>query len=204
MAKRERRMGWPRCPQPRKDETPCGSSTRPDALGEPAADGLCVPHAPKIEEASPLAPPAPEASPEVEIPPTAVIATIAVESLRDSLRSGLLTEQTAELMQGVLIDALAASRNVSSTCPRCNHRHDLQLPDLNTRVSAVSKLLDQLEGAAKQSQESAQDAVAREATKLLVDLRELSDEDLAERIVRLQSEVDAERGADAHEQDRHG
>lgn len=188
MSKRDKRTDWPRCPALKRDETPCGSATRPDAFGDPAEDLFCKPHAPAGEQTAQetLIQAVAPAAPEDEAP--AIVST-AVDSLRSSLRAGLLTEEVADLMQEVLVEALAASRKVSTNCPRCSHRFDVQLPDLNTRVSAVSRLLDQLEGVARQSQESEQDALDREATKLVRDRSSLTDHELARYIKQLEREL---------------
>jgi hypothetical protein len=122
-------------------------------------------------------------APELEA--VAIAPATAIESLRDSLRTGLVTEETSALMREILVDALSASRNISTNCPSCHHRHDVLLPDLNTRVTAVTKLLEQLEGRISEVQTVEERREERGAAALLKGAGDLSTHDLALAIFRM-------------------
>jgi hypothetical protein len=102
-----------------------------------------------------------------------------IASLRQALRSGLMTTEVAEHARELLLQALAASRDVYSTCPHCSRRHAVHLPDLATRVGAVRELLNQLEGAMVQNVKGADEREKEIAAKAQADLDSLTDSELA-------------------------
>ncbi len=185
--KRERRTDWPRCQHPRKDGTPCNSATRP-VLREPAEDGFCAPHAPRIEEP---AQPIQDVPPEVESAPSEA-PSVAVESLRDALRDAVSTEEVAALMQTVLIDALSSSKETFTTCPSCHKRHPVLLPDLGVRAQAIRGLLESFEGRLKEQTDADERKLDRRAELLQKETRELTTDELARRIVALREGLEAD------------
>ncbi len=48
-----------------------------------------------------------------------------------------------EVLRGALLDALKAEREAFATCPHCQHRHPIVVPDWTARVKAVETLLNQ-------------------------------------------------------------
>jgi hypothetical protein len=178
-----KRSDWPRCRRPKRDGTPCGSAVITGPDGKPAE--TCAPHAPKLEEV-PAEEIAADAEPTPE--PTAAPTSTAVESLRDALRDAVSTEEVAALMQRVLMDALEASKETWATCPHCHKRHPVNLPDLGVRAQAVRSLIESLEGRLREQTDAEQRQLDRKAELLTKQRSEMTDAELARRIVQLKEE----------------
>jgi hypothetical protein len=182
-----KRPDWPRCSRPKKDGTPCNSAAR-SVLGEPAEDGLCAPHAPRVEHP---AQPTQDAPPELESA-LSDVPSVAVESLRDALRDAVSTEEVAELMQRVLLDALSASKETFMTCPHCHKRSPQSLPDLGVRAQAIRGLLESFEGRLKEQTDADERKLDRRADLLLKERSAMTDAELARTIVQLREQLAAD------------
>jgi hypothetical protein len=63
------------------------------------------------------------------------------------------TAEEYELLRGALLDALRAEREAFVTCPNCDKRHPVVVPDWTARVKAVETLLNQGFGAKPEPEE---------------------------------------------------
>ena len=171
---------WPRCSHPLKDGTPCSRAVAPGEDGKPsaacahhlkasAAAGLPSSSSPVVVEEQPAAAtPDPAASSPASEFDTVVAAgnpgperePQAITSLRQALRGDLQTDTVAALISDLLLDALRASRDIYSTCPKCETRHAVNLPDLAARVKAAESLMEQVEGRLAQAAKSDETGLA--------------------------------------------
>lgn len=185
---------WPICAGVLKSGAPCQSVVARDEDGLPGAycahhlktsaalsPPLAVEEGTKVPEQPAAAAPATAFPPA--LPDTAVAAgepapdeaepgltsegpteSIPIASLRAALRGELSTSAVADLMGEMLLEALRASKEVFSTCPGCNRRHPVAIPDFGTRMKAAESLISEIEGrqaaVAKSSQERVHEALA--------------------------------------------
>ena len=178
-----------RCAGSLKDGSPCRSVVVRDESDELSA--FCSHHL-KLSQASPapvlaMAPDAgeihseavslsgatasenPQAEQERESAPIA--------SIRQALKGDLSTSSVADSIAELLLEGLRASKEVFTTCPSCNKRHPVSLPDLGTRISAARALMEELEGKLAQQAKSAEDRIS-EALAGKVGLSELTNDEL--------------------------
>ena len=184
---------WPHCSAPEG----CTSATR-EVVGSyrgkriPEPDGRCSFH--KIEDTVYIEPqPEPTATPEepeeIATVDESPVVVERIESLRESLRSDLITSEVAELIRDQLLEGLRASKVSFATCPHCSHRHPIVLPDLATRINATQKLVEELEGKLQAQYESAEDKLDRASAALVKDRSQMSDAELARAIILLEQEI---------------
>ena len=185
---------WPRCTEDR-----CTSAVREIAgeyrgLRQPELDGRCARH--KVADTEYVAPTVPADVPaELESEATvddSPAASERIASLRDALREGVVTAEVAELVREQLLEGLRASKSIFTTCPDCKHRHPVVLPDLATRISATQKLIEEVEGKLRDSVATAQQSDERDATLMLKRTSELTNEELALAIVKLERQLGKE------------
>jgi hypothetical protein len=192
---------WPLCSW----EAGCRSVARrdPETDKGPSPDLLCAAHARIAAEIAAL----PEQGEEVHTEELAIDEPpipVAIESLRDALRGAVQTTEVAALMESMLLDALRASKMVWHSCPHCKRRSTVQLADLATRVGAITKLLEVLEGRLKDGVESEWDAERRAIEKRQQDLQRLHGIELDAEIERLSEQLGADSNS-RHDQryDKH-
>jgi hypothetical protein len=100
-----------------------------------------------------------------------------IASLRAALRGDLSTSTVADLMGEMLLEALRASKEVFSTCPACNRRHPVSIPDFGTRMKAAESLLEQIEGRLAQQSKSSEERI-HEALNGKTRIEDLSNDEL--------------------------
>lgn len=174
---RAKATDWPRCQAPRKDGVPCGSAVIKGTDGKPSA--TCAFHAPQLE----AAPAAAEPAVSDEVAPVQNEPSIPVESLRAALRGNLQTEEFAGLVEELLLDSLRASKDVWTSCPHCQKKHPVNLPDVGTRAAAVTRLVEVLEGRAREAANDVEAELDREAQLVLKSIESMTDEELARAFV---------------------
>ena len=64
-------------------------------------------------------------------------------------------EESSEQLQRFFEDALAADRKVSTSCPACGKRHEVEVADWGARTKVVETMLNQGFGRPKSEQETA-------------------------------------------------
>lgn len=185
MAGRQGRPPWPLCAGLTKDGKPCRSVA--DKLPEGGPGRFCRAHQRQAdrdaEYAAMLAAAElePEAAPEPEPGPSVVEPApepVQVESLRAALRAGASTAEAAGLIGDLILDGLKASKDVYAVCRKCGTKTPVNLPDLNTRVSAASKLIEEIEGKQLAERSSADAVAAAQAKQVLHGVEALSDDEL--------------------------
>jgi hypothetical protein len=154
MAGRNNKTPAPRCTGTLKDGSHCRTFA--------AADGLCTFHLRQRDESASQHPPAedqvatdaPDELEPVDDPIAHSDENEASESFVEAesprQRVGDVRAQLAadslveyETIRAALLDALKAQRDSYVSCPNCNKRHVVTLPDWNSRVNAVKTLLEQ-------------------------------------------------------------
>jgi transcription elongation factor Elf1 len=100
-----------------------------------------------------------------------------IASIREALRSDLLSSETADAVRELLLEALHASKSVYVSCGSCGKRNPAQVPDLAGRVAAATALMDQIEGKLQQAAKSSEDRIA-EALAGKRQLQDLTDHEL--------------------------
>jgi hypothetical protein len=115
------------------------------------------------------------------------------EPLDEQSREALQRTQAKLIKQ--IEDALdnGGKKTIRYRCKACGNPDsvEVEMVDVEGTVRALATVSAAL--AREKASDKGTDATAA-ATKLLVDLRDLSDVELAERIARLKAEVEAERG----------
>jgi hypothetical protein len=122
---------------------------------------------------------------------------VAVASIRDALRTLVSTQEVADLLNETLVEGLKATKPRSVPCPSCGTSVKVELADLGTRVTAATKLLESIEGRLKEAAGDQADQESRKGKDLLRNMAAMSNEDIAQAIVRLERELSVGAGVRA-------
>jgi len=181
----------PKTPWPRCSADGCSNAVREVAgpyrgkrQSEP--DGKCSRH--KIADTEYVAPvpqDVPAALDPEDVLDDSPVTSERIASLRDALREGVSTAEVAELVREQLLEGLRASKSIFTTCPDCKHRHPVVLPDLATRISATQKLIEEVEGKLQATQADAMDELSQRGREIERAVSEMSNEELALEIARI-------------------
>lgn len=90
---------------------------------------------------------------------------------REQIASTLSDKLTRDSLEKLIDAALSIDKDLSVMC-KCGRRTPVKIPDIDKRVSALTKLLDQAHGAPKQT-------VEHQHVSRLEDLYKLDDNELA-------------------------
>lgn len=111
-----------------------------------------------------------------------------IESLRDALRGDLLVAEVAGLIKESLLEGLKATKDTYVVCkdPECGKKTPFKFPDLGTRVNAVTKLLEEVDGKLRAATEDAQSAIQRKASLDADQLHGMTNQELHVELVGLE------------------
>lgn len=187
----KRQEPWPTCSTPG-----CRSVVSRDPATDrgPAPDGLCQGHRRLSADIAALPDKEVHNTDEAVVPEEPAV-PVPIDSLRDALRGAIRTTEVSDLINAMLLDALRASKKVWHDCPHCRRRSTVALPDLATRVGAITKLLEAAGERLKDSVEEEWSVERRAIEDRQRALRKVAGAALDEEINRLSAQLGVEPGS---------